>query len=294
MHVLVIGLGHMGGPMAANLVAAGHDVSGFDLGADQCSTAAATGVAVVDAVEAAAGAADVVLTSLPGPTQVGSVGEQLFASMAPDAVWVDTSTSDLDRAESLRGPAREAGVHLVDATVSGGPEGSAAGTLSVFVGGDDEPVARCMPLFDAIGERIHHLGPHGAGYVAKIAQVTLCYTQTVCLVEALMLGVKGGVEPARMLEMIRHSAGGSYVADNYGPEIVAGTYDPTFPLSHAAKDMRLAMEMAGHVGAELPFMAAVAEAYAAAESTFGAEAPHLLAARLTEIANDLTLHEERR
>jgi len=293
MRILVIGLGHMGGPMAANLAAAGHHVSGFDLVAEQRATASRAGIAIVESVEAAAGDAEVVLTSLPGPAQVGMIGGQLFTAMPPAAVWIDTSTSDLDRADSLRGPAAEAGIHLVDATVSGGPEGAAAGTLSVFVGGDDEPVARCMPLLEAIGERIHHLGPHGAGYVAKIAQVTLCYTQTVCLVEALMLGVKGGVEPARMLALIQGSAGGSYVADSYGPEIVAGTYDPTFPLSHAAKDMRLAMEMADHLGAELPFMAAVAEAYAAAESTYGSAAPHLLAAQLTEPANDRILHEER-
>lgn len=292
MRILVIGLGHMGGSMAANLVSAGHDVSGFDLGEVQRDTAAEAGVAIVDSVEAAAGGVDVVLTSLPGPAQVGTVGDQLFATMSSGAVWVDTSTSDLDRAASLRGPAADAGVHLVDATVSGGPEGAAAGTLSVFIGGDEDPVARCTPVFEAIGDRIHHLGPHGAGYVAKIAQVTLCYTQTVCLVEALMLGVKGGVDPARMLAMIQGSAGGSYVADSYGPEIVAGTYDPTFPLSHAAKDMRLAMEMADHVGAELPFMAAVAETYAAAEATFGSGAPHLLAAQLTETANDRILHEE--
>ena len=292
MRILVIGLGHMGGSMAANLVSAGHDVSGFDLGVDQRAAAVEAGVSVVDSVEAVAGSVDVALTSLPGPAQVGAVGDQLFATMSSGAVWVDTSTSDLDRAASLRGPAAESGIHLVDATVSGGPEGAAAGTLSVFIGGEEDPVARCTPVFEAIGRRHHHLGPHGAGYVAKIAQVTLCYTQTVCLVEALMLGVKGGVDPARMLAMIQGSAGGSYVADSYGPEIVAGTYDPTFPLSHAAKDMRLAMEMADHVGAELPFMAAVAETYAAAEATFGSGAPHLLAAQLTESANDRILHEE--
>jgi len=292
VRILVIGLGHMGGSMAANLVSAGHDVSGFDLGVDQRAAAVEAGVSVVDSVEAVAGSVDVALTSLPGPAQVGAVGDQLFATMSSGAVWVDTSTSDLDRAASLRGPAAESGIHLVDATVSGGPEGAAAGTLSVFIGGEEDPVARCTPVFEAIGRRHHHLGPHGAGYVAKIAQVTLCYTQTVCLVEALMLGVKGGVDPARMLAMIQGSAGGSYVADSYGPEIVAGTYDPTFPLSHAAKDMRLAMEMADHVGAELPFMAAVAETYAAAEATFGSGAPHLLAAQLTESANDRILHEE--
>jgi len=269
MHILFIGLGHMGGPMAANLVRAGHQVDGYDPGARQCATAAEAGVAIVDSISQAAAIADVAMTSLPGPAHLG----------------------DLDCATTLRPTATEAGLHLVDAPVSGGPEGAEAGTISVFIGGDDEPVARCMPLFEVLGSRVVHLGPHGAGYVAKIAQVTLCYTQTVCLVEALMLGVKGGVDPARMLELIQHSAGRSYVADTYGPEIVAGSYDPTFPLSHAAKDMRLAMEMAGHVHADLPFMAAVAETYAAAEAAYGSAAPHLLAAQLTERTNELLFNE---
>ena len=291
MHVLFIGLGHMGGPMATNLVRAGHHVDGFDLGAEQCAAAAEAGVTVVTAISDAAGNADVVMTSLPGPAQVTAVGTELFTAMGPDTVWIDLSTSDLDCAAGLRPPAETAAVHLVDATVSGGPEGAQAGTISVFVGGDDEPVARCMPLFEAVGGKVDHLGPHGAGYVAKIAQVSLCYTQTVCLIEALMLGVKGGVDPAKMLDLVRHSAGGSYVADTYGPEIVAGTYDPTFPLSHAAKDLRLAMEMADHVDADLPFMGAVADTYAAAEEAYGSTAPHLLAAQLTEKANELILSE---
>ena len=114
MRILVIGLRHMGGPMAANLAAAGHHVSGFDLVAEQRATASRTGIAIVESVEAAAGDAEVVLTSLPGPAQVGMIGGQLFTAMPPAAVWIDTSTSDLDRADSLRGPAAEAGIHLVE------------------------------------------------------------------------------------------------------------------------------------------------------------------------------------
>ena len=292
MHVLFLGLGHMGGPMAANLVAGGFTVSGFDPGADQCAAAEASGVDIAASLVDRAAAADVVMTSLPGPTQVAAVSDELFGSMRADTVWIDLTTSDLECAAMLRPGAEEAGIHLLDATVSGGTEGAVAGTLSVFIGGKDAVVARCMPLFKAIGSRIDHLGPHGAGYVAKIAQVTLCYTQTICLTEALMLGVKAGVQPELMLKLIQQSAGRSYVADVYGPEIVGGTYDPTFPLSHAAKDMRLAMEMAVAIGADLPFMQAVADTYAAAEDLYGPGAPHLRAAQLTEVANHLNFNEE--
>ncbi len=292
VRVLFIGLGHMGRPMAVNLLRAGIQVDASDLDAEQCAMAAEAGVAIVSSISESAALADVVMTSLPGPKQVTAVSTDLLDAMRPNSIWVDLTTSDLDCAATLSSSAAGTGVHLVDATVSGGPEGAEAGTLSVFIGGEDEPVARCMPLFEIVGHKVDHLGRHGAGYVAKIAQVTLCYTQTVCLIEALMLGVKGGVDPAKMLDLVQHSAGRSYVADTYGPEILAGTYDPTFPLSHAAKDMLLALEMAGHVGASLPFMEAVAETYATAEEVYGSTAPHLLAAQLTEKTNGRILHEE--
>ena len=135
------------------------------------------------------------------------------------------------------------------------------------------------------------LGQHGAGYVAKIAQVMLCYLNSVCLTEALMLGVKGGVAPDKMLDIIRHSTGRSYVADRYGPEILNGGYDDTFDLTLAAKDLRLAMELASTVGATLTFTAEVTEFYAAAEAEFGPTAPHLMAMRRIENLNQLVLHD---
>jgi 3-hydroxyisobutyrate dehydrogenase-like beta-hydroxyacid dehydrogenase len=122
--------------------------------------------------------------------------------------------------------------------------------------------------------------------------VTLCYTQTVTLIEALLLGVKGGIEPSKMLDLIQNSAGTSYCATAYGPEIVAGTYDASFPISHAAKDMRLAMDLARTVDADLPFMADVAELYQRTEAEYGPTAAHLLAAQMIERSNELILHEK--
>ena len=292
--IFFLGVGHMGGGMAANLVAAGFDVLAFDIDPDNLARAVDGGCAATESVAAGATVADVVMTSLPGPAQIAGVGlgdDGLLSHMRPGSTWIDCSTNDLDTAQALAAAAADRSVELVDAPVSGGPEGAAAGTLSVYVGGPDDAVAGCRPILDAIGANIDHLGPHGAGYVAKIAQVTLCYTQTVTFVEALMLGVKGGVAPAKMCELIQKSAGRSYVADVYGPEIVAGTYDESFSIALAAKDMRLAMEMASTMGADLPFMARVAERYAAAEAHYGPAAPHLLAAQITETANELIFSE---
>ena len=292
--IFFLGVGHMGGGMAANLVRAGFGVIAFDISDDNLAQAVANGCTAAASTAAGAVAADVVMTSLPGPIQISSAGQAddgLLPNMRPGTTWIDLSTNDLDTARTLAEAAAERGITLIDAPVSGGPEGAAAGTLSVYVGGPDDAVATCADIFDAIGTNVDHLGPHGAGYVAKIAQVTLCYTQTITFVEALMLGVKGGVDPAKMTELIQKSAGRSYVADVYGPEIVAGTYDESFSLALAAKDMRLAMEMAATMGVDLPFMARVAERYAAAEAHYGSAAPHLLAAQITETDNDLRFCE---
>ncbi len=291
MRVAFIGLGNMGGPMATNIIAAGFDTVVADLDqAKVTSVVAAGATAAADAASAVVGA-DVVLTSLPGPKQVRAIADQILPIMEPGSIWIDLSTNDLDTAHYVAALAADRHVSVMDAPVSGGIEGARAGNLSVLIGGDTDTHARCLPLFETIGARHELLGPHGAGYVAKIAQVMLCYLNSVCLTEALMLGVKGGVAPDKMLDIIRHSTGRSYVADRYGPEILNGGYDDTFDLTLAAKDLRLAMELASAVGATLTFTAEVTEFYAAAEAEFGPTAPHLMAMRRIEDLNQLVLHE---
>lgn len=291
MRVAFIGLGNMGGPMAGNVVAAGFDTVVADLDEAKVAAVVRAGATAAPTAVAAAARADVVLTSLPGPKQVRAIADQILPTMANGSIWIDLSTNDLDCARYVAALAGRFGVNVMDAPVSGGVEGAHAGTLSVLVGGDADTHVRCLPLFEAIGARHDLLGPHGAGYVAKIAQVMLCYLNSVCLTEALILGVKGGVDPDKMLDIIRHSTGRSYVADRYGPEILNGGYDDTFDLTLAAKDLRLAMELASTVGATLAFTGQVSEFYAAAEAEFGPTAPHLMAMRRIEDSNDLVLHE---
>jgi 3-hydroxyisobutyrate dehydrogenase-like beta-hydroxyacid dehydrogenase len=133
------------------------------------------------------------------------------------------------------------------------------------------------------------LGAHGAGYSAKIAQVVLCYLHSLALSEALMLGVKGGVEPRQMLDIIQHSTGSSYVADRYGPPILNGDYDPSFTVGLAHKDMKLALEMAASLGIRLPLCELTTDTYARASKTYGFDANHLRAVRLLEEDNNTFL-----
>ena len=289
--VLFVGLGNMGNPMARNLITAGFDLVAADLDPAKTAPLVDLGATATTTIADAAATADIVMTSLPGPAQVEAVGLELFGSLRPTAIWIDLSTNDLDCARRLEAAASERGVDLLDAPVTGGAEGAEAGTLSVLVGGDPQVHARALPVLESIGSRYALLGPYGAGYVAKIASVSLCYLHSVCLTEALLLGVKGGVSPASMLDVIQHSTGRSYVADRYGPEILSGGYDDTFALELAVKDLRLASEMATTVGAELPFTERVLDLYRSTVDTYGAAAPHLIAMQAIERSNDLVLHE---
>lgn len=284
-----VGLGNMGLPMARNLVAAGFTVTGADL--DPLKVQALVDVGGLGAPDARAAARgrEVVLTSLPGPNHVHAVADEIVSVMEPGSIWIDLSTNDLACARYVAELAARHGIEVLDAPVTGGIEGARAATLGVLVGGDPGVHARAAPVLSAIGARYDLLGSHGAGYVAKIAQVMLCYLNSVCLTEALMLGVKGGVDPTAMLEIIQTSTGRSYVADRYGPEILNGTYDPSFDLTLAVKDLRLATELAADVGASIGFTDRIYAHYVAAEHQFGAGAPHLMAVRSIEEANDLIL-----
>lgn len=291
MRVAVIGLGNIGGGVAKNLVDAGHDVHVVDLDADRVAAAQAHGAVGATNAAAAATHAELTFTSLPGPKQISAIADEILPAMSKGDVWVELSTNEPDTFHALHARAADTGVTMIDAPVSGGPEGALAGTLSIFVGATPEHFAKVEPVLHDIGESVYALGPPGAGLAAKIAQVTLCYTQTVTLIESLILGAKAGVNPEMMLDVIINSAGTSYSATAYGPEILAGSYDASFPLSHAAKDLRLAMQLAETMGADLPFTQRVAELYDRAENEFGARAAHCLAARLIEVENDCILSE---
>jgi 3-hydroxyisobutyrate dehydrogenase-like beta-hydroxyacid dehydrogenase len=292
MKIAFIGLGNMGGPMAANVVKAGFDLSVHDVDRSKSLALVEAGAHWAESIEAAVSQADVVMTSLPTPAiikQVAGAADGLIANMRQGAIWIELSTNNLEVWREVRELAAEKQIRTLDAPITGGAEGAAVGTLTVLVGGDQQTFELCQPIFNAIGKRIEYLGDAGAGYVAKISQVVLCYLHSVALSEALMLGVKGGVPADKMLAVIQNSTGRSYVADRYGPSILNGDYDPTFELGLALKDMRLTLELAGQVSAELPMCEQVEKVYAQAVEEFGGKAPHLMAVKLLEQANDKPL-----
>lgn len=293
MRIAFIGLGVMGNPMAQNLQRNGaHELAVYDIDAARADNLVEMGARLAESVADAVSHADLVMTSLPGPKQIEAVAfaeDGLFANISGDAVWIDLSTNNLEVGGRIQQRAQQDRIAILDAPVSGGDEGARAGNLSILVGGEAALFQRCLPILEILGENITLLGPSGAGYSAKIAQVVLCYLHSLALSEALMLGVRGGVEVAQMLAIIQNSTGRSYVADRYGPPILNGDYDPSFTLGLALKDMELAQQMADNLGIKLPMCDLATETYTRAVETYGFDANHLRAVRLLEEDNQTFL-----
>ena len=292
MKIGFIGLGVMGTPMAQNLAKHdAHQLKVFDIAFEKCACLVALGADHAESVAQAASGVELVMTSLPGPKQVEQVAfdEGLLSTLSPGSTWIDLSTNNLQVSRRIVDAASEKNINFLDAPVSGGDEGARAGTLTILVGGNKQIFDKYLSVFQLLGETISHLGDHGAGYSAKIAQVILCYLHSLALSEALMLGVKGGVDKQQMLSIIQNSTGRSYVADRYGPPILNGDYDPSFTVGLAHKDMKLAMDMADELGITLPMSGLTTNTYARAVDRYGFDANHLKAVRLLEEENETFL-----
>lgn len=187
MKIAFIGLGSMGGPMAANLAKVGFNLNVHDIDRSKAEQLELAGAQWAESIHAAVRDADVVMTSLPSPSiikKVASADDGLVANMREGAIWIELSTNNLNVWREMRALTNAKGIRTLDAPIFGGTEGAAAGTLTILVGGDENVFQECKSIFTAIGKRIEYLGDSGAGYVAKIAQVVLCYLHSVALSEA--------------------------------------------------------------------------------------------------------------
>lgn len=258
--VTVIGLGNMGMAMAGRLVARGVVPRAWDLDAGKRAAATAAG-AQVPAGLADAGDALVVL-SLPNEAAVGAVLAALLPALPAGAVIADTSTLSPG---AVRGFARQAaavGCDYLDAPVSGGPAGAAAGTLAMMVGGPAAALERARPVLDLLATRILHIGESGAGQVAKLVNNLMVATNLVVAGEALRLGARAGVPPEALLPVINGATGRSAATEVNWPRWIApATFDSGFSAGLMRKDVRLAVALAEAVGAPLDATARAAAAW---------------------------------
>jgi len=272
--IAFVGLGNMGRPMARNLVGAGHAVRGWDLAPANREAAAADGVAVADGQAAAVAGAEVVMTMLPAGAHVRSVylGDGADGGVLAQAdgrpLLIDCSTIDVDTARAVAGAARQAGIAMLDAPVSGGVGGADAGTLTFMVGGDDEAVGCARPILEVMGRTVVHAGPSGAGQAAKVCNNLMLGIQMLSVCEAFALADRLGLDRHKLFEVSSTASGQCWSLTTYCP--VPGpvptspanrSYAPGFTAAMMLKDLRLAEAAAAGKGAASPLGAAAAALY---------------------------------
>ena len=262
MKIGFIGLGNMGGGMAANVLRAGYDLTVHDLRRESATPLLEAGASWADTPAELAASCDIVLTSLPGPREVeatalgeGGILEGMGSKAAEDGdsggVYIDLSTSSPTLIRSIAEDFAAKGVSVLDAPVSGGPVGARTGRLAVMVGGERDVYDRVKPALDAIGDKVSYIGPVGSGSIAKLMHNCIGYGLQTIVAECLTLGVKAGVDPEPLYEAISNgSVGrGSSFANTYPNTFLAGNFDPpSFALRLAHKDVSLALELAREYG----------------------------------------------
>ncbi|KEO60319.1 3-hydroxyisobutyrate dehydrogenase [Thioclava indica] len=265
MKIAFIGLGNMGGPMSTNLLAAGHEVVGFDLSAPMPE-----GVTRADSAAAAAKQGDVVITMLPNGAILRDVAAEVIPAMQAGAVFCDCSTVDVDSARAVAEMAAKRGLGALDAPVSGGTGGAVNGTLTFMVGGDDAAFATVKPLFDIMGQKAVHCGAAGAGQSAKICNNMILGVTMIATCEAFALADKLGLDRAKMFDVVSTSSGQSWSMNTYcpapgvGPQTAADNdYQPGFAAELMLKDLRLSQQAAESADADTPMGQLAAALYAA-------------------------------
>lgn len=261
VRIAVVGLGRMGAAMAGRLAAQGFTVTGYDVRPEASEGLAGIGVHVATDLVSLWPEADVVLLSLPLPEHVEQVliGTDGFAGRAPrGARVVDTSTSDPDVTRRLAARLAEAGYGLVDAPVSGGPAGAAAGTLAMMLGGGEADITAVRTVLAALGDKLRHVGPSGAGHTAKLVNNVLCAAQILLAGEALRLGATAGVSMEALAGAVNGASGRSAVTEVNVPRwILSETFDSGFTLALMEKDLSLAERLAARSGLSLPLIKTV-------------------------------------
>ncbi|WP_372987034.1 3-hydroxyisobutyrate dehydrogenase [Marinobacter sp.] len=260
--ITFIGLGNMGGPMASNLVKAGHDVTVFDLSKAAVEALVGEGAKTADTAEAAAQGAECVITMLPAGKHVEAVylgDDGLLAKLPEGTLVIDSSTIAPETARGVAEVATDKGLDFIDAPVSGGVGGAKAGTLTFICGGEESTFNRAKPILEAMGKNIFHAGPHGSGQVAKICNNMLLAILMAGTSEALALGVRNGLDPAVLSEIMKQSSGGNWALNVYNPwpGVMEGVpasrdYQGGFLVNLMTKDLGLAFDNAVKNQASIP------------------------------------------
>lgn len=268
--IAFIGLGNMGGPMAANLVTAGFDVHGFDVTDIAREKAAEAGITLHDSAGLAAADADIVITMLPNGALVRRVLEEICgtATDGHDMLFIDSSTIGVGEAKDNAAYLAAQGHAYIDAPVSGGVAGAAAGTLAFMVGGTEDAVAQAAPLLEVMGRSTTHCGEIGAGAAAKLCNNMILGVQQIAIAEGLVLGQRLGLDPQAFFDVVSNSTGACWALTTNCPAPgVLGTapsdrdFEPGFATNLIVKDLGLAMDEVASTGTNARMGRMAAEIY---------------------------------
>jgi 3-hydroxyisobutyrate dehydrogenase len=269
INVAFLGLGNMGGPMAANLVAAGHAVHGFDPVATLRAAAETRGVSVFDSGCAAVAEAEVVITSLPNGAAVKDCYSEVLPAAGTRTLFIDTSTISVEDAREVHRRAVEQGMAQLDAPVSGGIKGATAGTLAFMIGGEDADVQRAVPILGPMAGKIIHCGASGAGQAAKLCNNMVLAVQQIAVGEAFVLAENLGLSAQSLFDVITGATGNCWAVHTNcpvpGPVPTSPSnndFAPGFATALMNKDLGLAMAAVESTGSAAPLGRHAAEIYA--------------------------------
>jgi 3-hydroxyisobutyrate dehydrogenase len=283
-----IGLGIMGQGMAANLLKAGFELTVWNRTVTRMQDLVAQGAHAGASPADVAARSDIIITCVSDTPDVQAVilGEQgVIHAARPGALVIDCSTISPQATREIADALREKGVFMLDAPISGGSEGAAKGTLSIMVGGAGDQFERALPVFQAMGKTITHVGGHGAGQTVKLVNQVLVVGNCLAMCEALMFAQAGGVDLQKTYNAISQGAAGSWMFTNRAPQIMQRDWRPGFTIDLQQKDLRLVLEAADELGTPVPATSLIFQLYRTLQAQgLGSEGNHALVKALENLA----------
>jgi 3-hydroxyisobutyrate dehydrogenase len=287
-----IGLGNLGGHIAASLIRAGHQVTVYDRDPSLALRLSEMGATVAGSAAEVAAATDHVFTCLPSPTVSELVLSEILPKMKPGSTWIENSTLGRDDIVRLGAVAEAAGIRLLEAPVTGGVHLAARGEITVLAGGDADLVDLHRPALEVIGNKLFHMGPLGSAAIIKVITNMLAFIHLVADGEALMLAKRGGLDLKTAWEAITASSGTSFVHETEGQLILNGSYDIAFSMALALKDLGFAMGFGREFGVPLDLAGMTNQTFVKGKAAYGGEAQSTQIVKLLEDALGTDLRAE--
>lgn len=279
-----IGLGNLGGHLAANLLGKGFDVTVHDIDRAQAGRHLSSGGKWADSLQALAGEVDCLVTCLPSPAVSESVVEKVFRSPNAVSSWIEMSTLGREEVLRLSNLAAHHGVRMLESPVTGGVHLAAQGKVTVLVGGDVDLFALHKNALQAMGDKVFHMGPLGSAAIIKVITNMLAFIHLVADGEALMLAKRAGLDLGLAWHAIAASSGTSFVHETEGQLILNGSYDIAFTMDLALKDLGFAMNLGSQLGVPLELAALTKQAFVKGKAAYGGKAQSTRVVKLLEDA----------